>query len=166
MCHRWLHPGFLSTRTHRSCPKAATPLVIVPFRNPRITYPRVIVLVTLITVSLAARPRVPRAHAHRIGGIGSQSAPVATLRLKRKVHLPVLRTIDYNQAAHAQQPHSTLVDTTCSLGVRDDGFAVVVFDGVKHSKHLVVPAFGGRVKTLLEELQLEGAKTWGVVCRG
>ena len=130
------------------------------------TYPWVIVLVILITASLGARPRVPRANAHRIRGVLSQSAPVATLRLKRKVHLPVVRTIDYNQTAHAQQPHSTLVDTTGPLGVRGDGFAIVVFDAVKHAKHLVVPAFSGRVKTLLEELQLEGAESWGVVHRG
>jgi len=130
------------------------------------TYPRVIVLVILITASLSARPWVPRAHAHRIRGVGGQSAPVATLRLKRKVHLPVLRTVNYNQAAHAQQPHSTFVDTASPLGVRGDGFAIVVFDAVKHAKHLVVPAFSGRVKTLLEELQLEGAESWGVVHRG
>jgi len=114
------------------------------------TYPRVIVLVVLITASLSARPWVPRAHAHRIRGVGGQSAPVATLRLKRKVHMPILRTVNYDQAAHAQKPHSTLVDTTSALGVRDDRFAVVVFDGVKHAEHLVVPAFSGRVKTLLE----------------
>lgn len=122
-----------------------------------------VVLVTLITTSLVACPRLPIAYAYRVRGALSQSAPEAALWLKLKVCLPVFRVVRHLQTAHAPKPHSTTVDTTSTLRISNSSGAVLVFDTVEHAEHLIVPAFRGRVQTLLEELELEGAETRGVV---
>ncbi len=153
----------LSRRTHTSSRKAATRLVSHYWKSCWITYPRMVVIKLLLTANLVARPRLPRTHALRIRRVGCQSAPVATLGSKRKVHLLVLRAVRYPQVTHASELHASIVNTTRTLGVPNSCNAVVVFDAVEHAQHLVVPAFSRRVKTLLKELQLERAESWSVV---